>query len=135
MIDMRAIADDSLRVVCLTDWKEERKMESKVYPYAAVLIFESLFPNGECRTSYEEEIVLIEAPSRETARERAKAHGKASEHRYQNKDGETIETKFKQLVSIQRMDEPTAGSTLYSRSFTDYAAYEKFEPMLKGEAM
>lgn len=110
-------------------------MESKVYPYAAVLIFESLFPNGEYRTSYEEEIVLIEAPSREAARDRAKAHGKASEHCYRNEKGETIEIKFKQLISIQKMDEPTAGSTLHSRSFTDYAAYEKFEPMLKGEAM
>ena len=114
-------------------------MESKVYPYAAVLIFESLFPNGEYRTSYEEEIVLIEAPSREAAREaardRAKAHGKASEHCYRNEKGETIEIKFKQLISIQKMNEPTAGSTLYSRSFIDYAAYEKFEPMLKGEAM
>lgn len=110
-------------------------MEPKTYPYAAVLIFESAFPKGECRTMYEEEIVMIEASSREEAKDKAISQGKDSEHTYQNENGETIEIKFKRLISVQRMDQPAPGSTLYSRSFTDYAAYEQFEPMLKGQAM
>ena len=76
---------------------------------------------------------MIEADSREAARENALGHGQDSEHRYQNADGETIEIKFKCLVSVQLMDKPAPGSTLYSRSFKDYAAYEKFEPMLQGQ--
>lgn len=110
-------------------------MKAKSYPYAAVLIFESSFPNGEYEMIYEEEIVMIAAPSREQAKESAIAHGKESEHSYQNENGETIEVKFQRLISVQLMDQPVPGSTLYSRSFTDYEAYEKFEPMLKGQVM
>lgn len=110
-------------------------MEPKTYSYAAVLIFESSFPHDEYETMYEEEIVMIEASSREEAKDNAVAHGKASEHTYQNENGETIEIKFKRLISVQLMDQPAPGSTLYSRSFKDYAAYEKFEPMLQGQAM
>lgn len=108
-------------------------MEYKTYPYAAVLIFESSFPNGEYKTEYEEEIVMIEAASRGAAKDSAIAHGKDSEHSYQNENGETIEIKFKHFISVQLMDQPMPGSTLYSRSFKDYAAYEKFEPMLQGQ--
>lgn len=103
-------------------------MADTKYLYATVLISRVSFPDGEYPSEYEEEIVAIEAGSREEAVHNAIAHGKNSEHTYKNEAGQTIEIRFERLASIQLMDTVEAGSTLYSRSFSSRESYDQLFP-------
>lgn len=105
--------------------------------YAAVLVFESSSNEDNHQPLYEESVVLVEASSEENAEERAIQLGKAQETSYQNQDGQTINHRFKCLLEVQLVqdDQIKHGSTVYSRHFRDYAAYENFEPLLNGQSL
>lgn len=114
---------------------EEKKSEY----YAAVLIFESRCPAPDDEPLYEEQIVLIRATSAADAEAKAKAYAKTEEISYQNGYGEMVTISTKRLLEVTcSMYVPEAidqGSEVYGRYFRDYAAYEAFEPLLKGQQL
>ena len=103
--------------------------------YTTVSIFEMTSPKQP--PLYREELSAINANSDEEAKTRAIAQGKASEHSYENGEGETITVSFKTLVDVQEPLEaiPQSEGVIYARHFRDYQAYETFEPMLRGAAL
>lgn len=105
--------------------------------YAAVLVFESSSDEVNYQPLYEEEVLIVEAPSEDAARERAIQLGKERETSYKNQDGQTISNQFKRLLDVQAIQDGQIehGSTVYSRHFRDYAAYETFEPLLEGQPL
>lgn len=107
--------------------------------YAAVVIFESSSPAPNHESLYEETVVLIAAASEEIAKEKALAYGKASEHSYKNGYDETITVSFKLLLEVKplvdELEDFDRGVEVYYRYFRDYAAYEAFDPLLKGQAL
>ena len=113
--------------------------ESATQYYSAVLVFESSSPAPGYAPLYEEQIVLFVASSEAEARAKAIAYGQQEEFSYQNCYGETIFVTFKQLVEVQSSlyegEQIEAGTEVYSRYFRDYAAYEAFEPLLRGQAL
>lgn len=106
--------------------------------YTAVLIFETISDSPSYQPLYSEEFVAVEASSEDDARTNVIAQAKSSEHSYQNRYNETINVKFKALIDVQEPIDEAALSgegTIYVRHFCDYAAYEAFEPLLKGKAL
>ena len=107
--------------------------------YAAVVIFENNSPAADYEPLYEETVVLITAGSEAVATEKALAYGKASEFSYNNCYGETITVSFKLLLEvtevIDELKDFDKGIEVYGRYFRDYAAYEAFEPLLKGQEL
>lgn len=107
--------------------------------YSAVLVFENSSPAPDHPPLYEEQIVLLVASSEEDARAKALAYGTGEEFSYQNCYGETITVSFKLLLDVRSSlyeGEPIgAGTEVYGRYFRDYAAYEAFEPLLKGQSL
>lgn len=105
--------------------------------YAAVLLFETSCLSPSYKPLYEEEIVLIEASSEEAAKRSAVEYAKQQECSYENQYKETITNSFKLLLDIQLMqsDKLSHGTTLYTRHFRDYKAYEAFEPLLAGQPL
>ena len=113
--------------------------ESATQYYSAVLVFESSSPALGYAPLYEEQIVLFVASSEADARAKAITYGQQEEFSYQNCYEETITISFKQLVEVQSSlyegEQLEAGTEVYSRHFRDYAAYEAFEPLLRGQAL
>lgn len=104
--------------------------------YGAVLVYETFSDDSDYQPLYEEEILLVEASSEDEAKECAVRAAKSRETSYKNQYGQTINVRFKHLLDVQAMQEmPGDGSTVYSRYFRDYSAYENFEPLLKGQAL
>jgi hypothetical protein len=105
--------------------------------YTVVLVFETSSDSSSDRPLYSEEFFSIEAASDTEAKEKAIAKGKASEHNYKNREGDTITVTFKTLVDVQEPLEATPQNegVIYVRHFRNYQAYELFEPMLKGESL
>jgi hypothetical protein len=104
--------------------------------YGAVLVFKSSSDNLDYQPLYEEEVCLVEASSEDEAKECAIQIGKSRETSYKNQYGHVINLHFEYLLDVQSMQGlPGHGSTVYSRHFRDYSAYEKFEPLLNGQAL
>jgi hypothetical protein len=105
--------------------------------YTVVLVFEMSSDSPSYQLLYSEEFFAIEASSDTEAKEKAIAKGKASEHSYKNREGETITVTFKTVVDVQEPLEamPQNEGVIYVRHFRNYQAYELFEPMLKGESL
>ena len=103
---------------------------------AAVILYETSSPSPDYKPLYEEDIVLIEAISKEDAENRAITHAQEQKGSYQNEDGETITNTFKSLIDVQLMEpELGHGSSLYTRYFHSYEAYARFEPLLQGQPL
>lgn len=102
-------------------------------------MFESNSPAPEHPPLYEERIILLRATSDADAIERAKQYADSEQFSYQNAYGETITVTSKRLLEVTcSLYEPAAleqGTEVYSRHFRDYAVYESFEPLLKGQAL
>ena len=116
-----------------------RTAEQTTQYYAAVVIFENNSPAADYEPLYEETVVLIAAESEEIATEKALVYGKASEFSYDNCYGETITVSFKLLLEVKEVIDELKdfdkGVEIYYRYFEDYAAYEAFEPLLKGQEL
>lgn len=107
-------------------------------PYIAILLYESHSPaSTDYRPLYQEDVVLLYADSEDAAKERAAQHGRAQETTYRNADGETISVALKHVVDVNPVLDAdlSQDADLYSRHFRDYAAYQRFEPLLSGEQL
>ena len=115
----------------------ESVLEDNKSYYAAVLVFEASSDQANHQPLYEESVVLVKAASEEDAEELAIQLGNSQETSYQNQDGQTINHRFKCLLEVQAIQDGWIkhGSTIYSRHFRDYAAYENFEPLLNGQSL
>ncbi|GAA2798114.1 DUF4288 domain-containing protein [Crossiella cryophila] len=103
--------------------------------YCAVIILSAHI--GDTATLHQENIVLLDADSLESARARAQAHGRAGEHEYRNGDGELVVWRLTAVVDVAEVDDQALGdgAEVYTRHFRDYAAYRRFEPLLDGEPL
>ncbi|MEU3544166.1 DUF4288 domain-containing protein [Streptomyces paromomycinus] len=86
---------------------------------------------------YEESVLLVYATDEADARRRAERRARSRETSYLNDRGETVSWCFKCVVDVSAaLDEDlTQDADLYARHFRDYAAYERFEPLLSGEEL
>ncbi|MEF3113127.1 DUF4288 domain-containing protein [Streptomyces chrestomyceticus] len=86
---------------------------------------------------YEESVLLVYATDEADARRRAERRARSREASYLNDRGETVSWCFKCVVDVSAaLDEDlTQDADLYARHFRDYAAYERFEPLLSGEEL
>ncbi|MFD7667108.1 DUF4288 domain-containing protein [Streptomyces sp. NPDC059788] len=108
-------------------------------PYIAVVLMESPGRGGS-DPLYEESVVLVYATDDADARCRAERRARSREagcHGSLDDRGETVAWCFKRVVDVSAaLDEDlTQDADLYARQFRDYAAYERFEPLLSGEEL
>ncbi|SDI19219.1 protein of unknown function [Actinokineospora alba] len=101
-------------------------------PFVAVVLYESTCDSPDYQTLYREDVVLVYARTEDEAREavRVRAAGEAGSHR--NELGEVITLSVKEVLDVApALDEDlTRGGDLYSRHFTNFDAYRRFEPLL-----
>ncbi|MFH8347030.1 DUF4288 domain-containing protein [Streptomyces sp. NPDC018045] len=105
-------------------------------PYIAMVLMESPGEDGR-DPLYEESVMLVYATDDADARHRAERRARSRETSYLNELGETVSWSFKCVVDASAaLDEDlTQDADLYARHFRDYAAYERFEPLLSGEEL
>ncbi|GCD45683.1 hypothetical protein GKJPGBOP_05420 [Streptomyces paromomycinus] len=145
----RFTAEDGECAVATGGQHEPR--DSGPRPYIAVVLMESPGKGdggslGESGGSpgerggdplYEESVLLVYATDEADARRRAERRARSRETSYLNDRGETVSWCFKCVVDVSAaLDEDlTQDADLYARHFRDYAAYERFEPLLSGEEL
>ncbi|MEV5592599.1 DUF4288 domain-containing protein [Streptomyces sp. NPDC052496] len=105
-------------------------------PYIAMVLMESPGKGGG-DPLYEESVMLVYAADDADARSRAERRARSRETSYLNDRGESVSWRFKCVVDVSAtLDEDlTQDADLYARHFRDYAAYERFEPLLSGEEL
>ncbi|WP_033037329.1 DUF4288 domain-containing protein [Streptomyces monomycini] len=113
-------------------------------PYIAIVLMESpgkggggVLGEGGGDLLYEESVLLVHAADEADARRRAERRARSRETSYLDDRGETVSWCFKCVVDVSAaLDEDlTQDADLYARHFRDYAAYERFEPLLSGEEL
>ncbi|OKI04599.1 hypothetical protein A6A06_07445 [Streptomyces sp. CB02923] len=105
-------------------------------PYIAMVLMESPGEGGS-DPLYEESVILVYATDDADARSRAERRARSREAKPLGDRGETVSWCFKRVVDVSAaLDEDlTQDADLYARHFRDYAAYERFEPLLSGEEL
>ncbi|MDI2129921.1 DUF4288 domain-containing protein [Yinghuangia seranimata] len=100
--------------------------------YIAVVLTEAVSEAPGREPLFQETFVLLEADDETRAWEKAAVHGRGLETSYANEAGERVTWRLVQVVDVNRvLDERLGdGSELYARHFTDFAAYQAFEPLL-----
>ncbi|WHT18663.1 DUF4288 domain-containing protein [Crossiella sp. CA-258035] len=103
--------------------------------FCAVIVLCSLAEGKD--PLYQENIVLLDADSLESARARAAQHGRDGETEYRNGDGELVRWRLAEVVDVAEVPDQQLGdgAEVYTRHFRDYAAYRRFEPLLDGEPL
>ncbi|MEU4199447.1 DUF4288 domain-containing protein [Streptomyces sp. NPDC045470] len=152
----RSVVEDGERAVATGGQQEVR--DSGPRPYIAVVLMESPGEGGGTPGEgggtpgesgggsrgggggdplYEESVLLVYATDEADARRRAERRARSRETSYLNDRGETVSWCFKCVVDVSAaLDEDlTQDADLYARHFRDYAAYERFEPLLSGEEL
>ncbi|WP_199810690.1 DUF4288 domain-containing protein [Streptomyces rimosus] len=131
----RSAAEDS---ECAVATGTERKggPARGLRPHIAVVLMESSGTGGS-DPLYEESVVLVYAADEADARNRAERRARSREAGYLNDRGETVTWTFKRVVDVCAVldEDLTQDADLYARHFRDYAAYERFEPLLSGEEL
>ncbi|MBD0743173.1 DUF4288 domain-containing protein [Streptomyces sp. CBMA152] len=105
--------------------------------FVAVLLCAASTTAEDQAPLYQENFVLLTAQDEDEARDKALAHGKRLETRYENELGETVTWKLLHVVDVNEVSDPELGdgSELYTRHFRNYDAYRSFEPLLSGEEL
>ncbi|MFH8405057.1 DUF4288 domain-containing protein [Streptomyces sp. NPDC018019] len=131
----RSAAEDSGHAVA-TDAERKGGLAIGPRPHIAVVLMESPGTGGS-DPLYEESVVLIYAADEADARRRAERRARSRETSYLNDRGETVSWCFKRVVDVCAVleEDLTQDADLYARHFRDYAAYERFEPLLSGEEL
>ncbi|KOG86242.1 DUF4288 domain-containing protein [Streptomyces varsoviensis] len=105
--------------------------------YVAIILMESAAERPGRRPLYREDVALIHAPDEATARLRAEERGRGAEAAFLNERGEMICWRLRAVVDVAAvLDEDLShDADLYARHFRDLDAYERFEPLLRGEEL
>jgi len=98
-------------------------------PYIAVLLYVSSSDAADYPPLYSEDVVLLYARSPAHAEEKAQRLGEDRRTTYRNDRGESITWRLLRVADVAPAldDRLTEDAELYSRHFTDLAAYERFD--------
>jgi len=105
-------------------------MEDMTHPFIAVLVYQTL---GLPEPSYREDVVLLWAEDEETARGLARRRGENQSFDYIGVGSQRLRQQLVGVIDVRAStdDELDRDADLYSRYFTDYAAYSALDTMTR----
>lgn len=105
--------------------------------FICVAIYEATSNAPDSSPLYEERFTLVTAPSQEAAVAKANRLIASVTHRYRSVEGNEVAWTCKQVIDVAPLvdNEFVDGAEIYGRYFRDFAAYEHFEPRLKGKPL
>lgn len=110
-------------------------MTGMTIPHVAIVLMEARSEAADRPPLFQENFLLVHAPDEKAARERVEQWAQVAGTSYRNDQGETVTWRLRAIVDVKEAEDTdlTRDADLYTRHFRDYAAYEKFEPLLSGE--
>ena len=99
--------------------------------YAALLLFKATVEDGG-PPLYEESVFVVDAATPAEARRAAEQIGQAGQHTYKNVDGKTVSRSLDRVVDVAPIpgDRLGHGSEIYSRHFSNFEDYKRFESLI-----
>nr|WP_057929833.1 DUF4288 domain-containing protein [Burkholderia ambifaria] len=101
--------------------------------YFSALILKKATVGDEAADQFCENVVILEAESIEDARVAAQEYGKSQAHSYLNEAGQEINWSMERVVDVQEILDQSIkhGSEVYSRFFSNFDDYVRFEPLMR----
>lgn len=94
--------------------------------YLAKIVYRIICGNGDHTAQFDEQLRLVEAPSKREALEKARVIGKSEQISFTNEKQQQVQWKFINVSEVYRLHEVADGTEIYSRieEKDDAASYE-----------